>query len=169
MKNLIFKNPTYLLLVLIMAASLIYGCKTEPDYKIVRQQVMDLHDKVMGDAEQAVNNKMLLDSLSKFKLKEIKAMQPDLDTASAQKQISSLIGKLVQADEGMMDWMHNFQPDIEGKSNKEAIKYFKSEMVKIENLDKIYKKTLIESDDYLKNFNLKSHAEGVFHDHSKHK
>ncbi|WP_343522618.1 hypothetical protein [Pedobacter sp.] len=144
------------------------GCKNEPDYKVFRQEVMDLHDKVMEDGEKAVKNRMALDTLSKIKLKEIKMGRPDLDTAEEKNKINLLIARLTKADDNMMDWMHAFQPDIEGKSNAEAIKYFQNEMTKIKKLDGEYKQALEESDAYLEKFNLKPASPVTEHDHSKH-
>jgi hypothetical protein len=167
MKNLI-KKCSGAVAVLTLCAALITGCKSEPDYKAVRQQVMDLHDKVMGDGEKAVKNRMVLDTLSRVKLKELKQGKPDLDTAEEKSKIILLINKLTKADDNMMEWMHAFQPDIEGKSNGEAVKYFQNEMTKIKKLDGEYKQALDESDAYLKKFNLKPASSEAEHDHSKH-
>jgi hypothetical protein len=167
MRNLIKKSSLTFASVALCAA-MITGCKSEPDYKAVRQEVMDLHDKVMGDGEKAVKNKMVLDTLARVKLKELKMGKPDLDTTEEKRNISLLITKLTKADDNMMDWMHNFQPDIEGKSNAEAVKYFQVEMGKIKKLDGEYKQALDESDAYLKKFNLKPASEEAEHDHSKH-
>ncbi|WP_293785690.1 hypothetical protein [uncultured Pedobacter sp.] len=167
MKNLI-KKCSLAVGLLALCAAVITGCKSEPDYKTVRQEVMDLHDKVMGDGEKAVKNRMVLDTFARVKLKELKQIKPDLDTAEEKNKINLLIAKLSKADDNMMDWMHGFQPDIEGKSNAEAVKYFQGEMTKIKKLDNEYKHALDESDAYLKKFNLKPTSQEAKHDHSKH-
>ncbi|WP_244950807.1 hypothetical protein [Pedobacter suwonensis] len=166
-KNLI-KKSLGALGAFAFCAAMTIGCKSEPDYKTVRQEVMDLHDKVMGDGEKAVKNRMVLDTLSKVRLKELKQAKPDLDTTEEKNKISLLIAKLNKADDNMMDWMHDFQPDIEGKSNGEAVKYFQGEMIRIKKLDGEYKKALDESDAYLEKFNLKPASAAAEHDHSKH-
>jgi len=170
MKNLLFKNKFSNFYFLLIGLILIGSCKNEPDYKVVRQEVMDIHDKIMVDGERAIKNKMVLDTLSKTKLKELNQAHPELDTLAEKIQIAKLVEKLSQADEMMMDWMHEFQADIEGKTNEQAVTYFKGEMVKVVNLDQFYKEVLKESDAYLKKFNLSSvkGEKEVPHDHSKH-
>jgi len=167
MRNLI-KKCSLAVTLLVLCAAIITGCKSEPDYKTVRQEVMDLHDKVMGDGEKAVKNRMVLDTLSRVKLKALKQAKPDLDTTEEKNKINLLIAKLSKADDNMMDWMHNFQPDIEGKSNEQAVKYFQREMIRIKKLDGEYKKAMDESDAYLKKFNLKPASAKAEHNHSKH-
>lgn len=164
----ITKKSAAALAILVICTAITMGCKSGPDYKAVRQEVMDLHDKVMEDGEKAMKNRMILDTLSKFKLKAIKASQTDIDTASEKKNITLLIAKLTKADDNMMDWMHDFDPDIEGKNNEEAVKYFQGEMTKIKKLDSEYKQALNESDAYLKKFNMKPVSPEAEHDHSKH-
>jgi len=168
MKKSTFKLPTYLVVILASGLLMVQSCKTAPDYKVVRQEVMDLHDKVMADGEDAVRNKMLLDTLSRIKLPAIKTAQPALDTALEQRKIAALVAKLTKADDEMMDWMHAFQPDTEGKSNEQAVSYFRAEMVKISALEKSYARALQESDAYLKKFDMKPNGHAATDDHSKH-
>lgn len=163
MKKLNVKAAVALLLFFVIG-----GCKNEPGYKQLRQQVMDVHDKVMADGERAVKNKMILDTLSQEKLKDTVLSKTGLDTLEEQKKIKFLVSSLDKADNDMMDWMHDFQPDIEGKSNEEAVKYFQEELVKINNLDKRYQTAIHESDVYLQKFGLKPEHDEQGHDHTKH-
>ncbi|MET3114919.1 hypothetical protein AAKU52_002659 [Pedobacter sp. CG_S7] len=170
MKNLLFKYKFNNFYFLLLGILLMVSCQNEPNYKAVRQEVMDLHDKIMVDGERAIKNKMILDTLSKSKLKQLKQLHPEIDTLQEKVQIVKLVEKLSQADEMMMDWMHEFQADIEGKSNAQAVTYFKGEMVKVANLDHFYEELLKESNAYLKKFNLNSVEveKEVPHNHSKH-
>ncbi|WP_113663885.1 hypothetical protein [Pedobacter nanyangensis] len=136
----------------IVALCGLLACKSSPDYKKVRQEVMDKHDELMVDSELAIHNKMKLDTLAKIKLKEFKALDGSLDTAAEKKQIDDLGKLLDKADERMMDWMQEFQADVGNKSNDEAIAYFKAEMVKLKNMDQAFKLALSRSDAYLKKF-----------------
>lgn len=167
MKNFIQKHFGVLLLVLISAV-LILSCKSERNYKVVREEVIEIHNNVMADGEQAARYRMILDSLSKIKLKVNTDHQLATDTAADQKKISMLIAKLNKADENMMEWMQRFEPDTEGKSNAEAIQYFEAEMIKIKRLDLEYEAVLKASDTYLKKFNIKGLGAIPSHDHSKH-
>jgi hypothetical protein len=144
------------------------ACKGDSDYKVTRQQVMDLHDKLMIDGEMAMHNKMALDTLAIKGLANLKRTQHALDTLKEKTQIAKLTAKLNTADERMMDWMNKFQPDVDGKNNAEAIAYFTKEKVKLIKMDSLYKIALKESSDYLKKFNLEVPAASKGHDHSKH-
>ncbi|TFF39726.1 hypothetical protein [Mucilaginibacter psychrotolerans] len=146
------KKIKYLLIVTTLAFS---ACKNEPDYKIVRQQVLDHHDQIMIGSEKAMNNKMQLDTLAKYGLAKFKQQQPALDTTAELQQIHLLIKKLNKADDRMSEWMQNFKTDVDGKTNAEAVKYFNSENRKIRELDSIYTAVLNESDGYLQKFNIK--------------
>ncbi|MNY83295.1 hypothetical protein D3C86_2259730 [compost metagenome] len=52
----------------------------------------------------------------------------------------------------MNDWMHNFEPDVTGKSNEDAVQYFKDEKAKIAEVDSLYKKEIASSNAYLERF-----------------
>ncbi len=141
------------------------ACQSEPDYKAIRQQVLDQHDQVMIDGERAMSNKMKLDTLGSSGLAVLKKQQPGLDTAAERTQINALSRKLTDADDQMNDWMHNFKTDMDGKSNEESVKYFESEKVKIQKLDSIYKAALKESGAYMQKFNIRpdTGAKGMEH------
>ena len=121
----------------------------------------------MTDGEQAEKYRIMLEKLSKIQL-PISSDQHMLDdTASHRNKISVLIGKLTKADQNMLDWMQRFQPDIEGKSNSEAVKYFEEEMVKIKKLDAQYQVALKEANVFFKKFNVQALADTTTHDHMK--
>jgi hypothetical protein len=164
--NFIIKYFTTFLMILIFA-SVFLSCKSRRNYKDVRQQVIDVHNKVMTDGEQAEKYRIMLEKLSKIQL-PISSDQHMLDdTASHRNKISVLIGKLTKADQNMLDWMQRFQPDIEGKSNSEAVKYFEEEMVKIKKLDAQYQVALKEANVFFKKFNVQALADTTTHDHMK--
>ncbi|EHQ31081.1 hypothetical protein [Mucilaginibacter paludis] len=143
------------------------ACQNDPDYKAVRQQVLDQHDKIMMDGEKAMTFKMKLDTLAMSALAKFKQQQPSLDTTAELQQLKTLSKKLNDADERMNDWMHNFKTDVDGKTNAEAVSYFNGEQVKIRQLDSIYKMVLKESADYLKRFNVKTDTSMKTMDHMK--
>jgi len=127
------------------------ACKNGPDYKVVRKEVLDAHDKVMLDGEVAITNKMKLDTLaaSLDSLVKIKVIS---DTLVERQKITALQAELNHADEQMNDWMHNFKADLEGKSNDEAAIYFKSEKEKVKSLDSLYQGAIKASEAYLSKF-----------------
>lgn len=167
MRNL-FKTYATSWILVALCLSIFLGCNNEPDYKVIRQEVVDLHNKVMEDGEMASKNRLMLDTLSRIRLKAFKVTQPSIDTITEQKTIVKLTAKLNQTDQDMMKWMQDFEPDMEGKRNAEAVKYFEGERIKIKKLDSQYKQILNESDAYLKKFNMIPPSQSMEHDHDKH-
>ena len=133
----------------------VMGCtqqKNTRDYKVVRDEVMQFHDVVMEDQGVLVKNQMKLDTISK-NLQRLKVKFPEIDTLKEAVLLKNLINDLSKADDAMNNWMHQFEPDISGKSNEQAIAYFKTEKLKVAAIDSTYKKEIKASNDYLKRFN----------------
>ncbi|WP_457289796.1 hypothetical protein [Pedobacter sp. UYP24] len=135
-----------LFIVVVLAA-----CTQKEDYKKVREEVMGFHNLVMDDQEKIVSNQMKLDTLLKT-MSLIKLKIPSLDTNTEKAQIHSLLKALADADDRMNNWMQQFEPDVSGKSDQDAVDYFKKEEVKIKDIDSMYKNQLKISDSYLLNF-----------------
>lgn len=124
------------------------ACQSGQEYKTFRTEVLTYHDQVMVDSEKAISRKMKLDKISR-QMDSLFSKKIVPDTVKEKQQIGQLIGKLNSVDEQMIDWMHDFKADIDGKSNEEASVYFKAEKQKIIVLDSLYKAVLSESDAYL--------------------
>jgi GTPase involved in cell partitioning and DNA repair len=143
------KNIVFLFLV-----GAVLGC-TQPqktdDYKVVRDEVMQFHDAVMEDQGVIVKNQMKVDTLLRD-LKGLKTKFPDIDTVQEAAALKSLRKRLVKADDNMNNWMHQFEPDVTGKSNVEAVAYFQTEKKKIATIDSVYKQEIKNSGVYLKRF-----------------
>jgi hypothetical protein len=138
------------LTVLYLVTTLLFSCKTEPDSKAVRQEVLNIHDKLMIDGEKVVKNKMKLDKL--LVSDQIKLAQ---DSVLQKQKINDLIIRLNAADEKMMDWMHFFKDDFKGKTEREDLDYYKSEMMKIRAVEDGYIKVTRESDSLLNAYQVK--------------
>lgn len=137
------------LLVALLCISLGAACTQEANYKTERDEVMKFHDVVMADNGLLVNNGMKLDTLLR-NLPALKAKFPAMDTLQQKEEMQAVLERLNKAEELMNDWMHAFEPDITGKSNEEAIKYFKAERVKIGRIDSLYKTEIKASTMFLK-------------------
>ncbi|MDN5288525.1 MAG: hypothetical protein JWR38_4799 [Mucilaginibacter sp.] len=136
----------YITFFILLGALLLQACNSGPDYKVIRQQVIDVHDKIMGDGEKAMNNKTQLDTLN------LKKTDQTTDTLIERQQIRLLSKNLATADDQMSDWMHAFKMDFKGKTDAETVSYFNAEKLKVERLDSLYKSAISESDAYLKRF-----------------
>ncbi|TDO24906.1 hypothetical protein [Pedobacter duraquae] len=146
-------------------ALVMQSCSQEPDFKVVRQEVLDQHDQLMLDGEKVMTLQMKLDTLSKSGLKTLKVNQPALDTVAEQQQIKALLNDLVKADDSMNNWMHAFNPDAEGKSNHDAVLYFKDEKVKVNQIDSLYRIALTNANTYLKRLNMATDTTVAVHQH----
>lgn len=151
------RGPVYSLAIVISAFA---GCQQEPDYKVIREEVIELHDQLMMDDEKVMRNKMRLDSLALSGLKELKGKEPALDTGQLHQEIEQLTTSMEAASDEMSTWMHEFEADIKGKTKPEAVAYFKGEKLKVNKLDSLYKKVLKESDALLNKYHISSSDRG---------
>ncbi|HTH82167.1 MAG TPA: hypothetical protein VL490_04495, partial [Mucilaginibacter sp.] len=77
------------------------------DEKNALNEVIKIHDKVMGNDELLMQNKMKLDTLIKS----------TADTAK-KAQMVAISNKLVNADNFMETWMESFDPEQKGKQHE---------------------------------------------------
>jgi hypothetical protein len=136
-------------MVLIMAAFI--SCKPQGDYKKDRDEVIKVHDLVMADHGKVVDKQLALEDMLKD-LRTLKAKNLGIDTLKEKDSIIIVRDRLEKAEEAMNTWMHEFEPDVTGKSNEEAIAYFRAEKDKIQQVDSMFKKELKSTDSYLRKF-----------------
>ena len=132
-----------LFLTAILAALLFLGCseKKIPDKdqeKALFDEVIKVHDEVMGADEHLVKNKMLLDSL-------VKVAKPTGSTDSA-KLYST---QLMMADSAMSIWMHKFDAENTGKSHEQIMTYLDSQKNEISKVKTQIISAIGASDKYL--------------------
>lgn len=138
-------------LILIAITGISCAQNDKADYKAERDEVMKFHDVVMADNGVLISNQMKLDTLL-HNMRDLKVKFPELDTLKEKQTIAAMLTELTRAEDLMNDWMHQFEPDVTGQSNEDAIKYFKSEKVKIAAVDSLYKKEIKTSGTYLSKF-----------------
>lgn len=127
------------------------ACKQQADYKTVRDEVIKLHDVVMEDQGRILRNQMRTKDLLK-NMMTIKVQFPATDTLEEKVALTGLLKNLNDAEESMNDWMHEFEPDVTGKSNEAAVLYFEAEKVKVVKMDSVFKAQIKSSDAYLNKF-----------------
>lgn len=118
------------------AASLIMlsACKdTKKQEKDALNDVIKIHDEAMAKDEQAVKNKMLLDSLLKDRT--------ITDTVKARAALSAL----TEADHGMEEWMHQFNADYTGKSHEQIIRYLNDQKKQVNQMNRQLAKAVNQS------------------------
>ena len=107
----------------------------------LRDDLLRVHDKIMGNDEMLMKNKMKLDSLLK---------RSAIDAAEKIK-INALDNKLGTAEEAMENWMHQFEPDVTGKSHEEIMNYYNKQKKIIMSVDSQMNVAIAESNKYLSN------------------
>jgi hypothetical protein len=109
--------------------------------KELLDNILKVHDKLMASDEVLMKNKMQIDSLLKL---------PAKDT-TAQADIKAIASKLKTSEEAMENWMHNFEPDMTGKSHDEIMKYYNEQQKGIMAIDSQLNEAVKESTEYLSN------------------
>ena len=131
-------------LSVILLASLIFtACSdNKKQEKELLNNILKVHDKVMGKDEALMKNKMTLDSLLKL---------PAKDTAE-KTNMKAVELKLKAAEEAMELWMQKFDPDIiNKKQHNEIVKYFNEQEKSIKSVDSLMDAAVSESTKYLSN------------------
>src|SRR5690606_13175854 len=106
---------------------------------------IDSHDILMVKMDDIINNKLRLDTL-KTNLKSILKEYPSTDTIALKSSIDSLKTELTNADEAMMNWMHQFNPDHTGKSHEEIMTYLNEQKLKIDSVKVLFDQSLSKSE-----------------------
>jgi hypothetical protein len=135
-----------MLLILALAS-----CKQQSDYKATRDEVIKVHDVVMADHGKVVDQQLKLEEMLK-NMSALKAQHAEIDTIKEKDSITIVRDRLNVAEEAMNTWMHEFEPDVTGKSNEEAITYFEAEKRKIQQVDTLFKSELKRAAAYLSKF-----------------
>jgi hypothetical protein len=124
--------------IAVFIAFMLFGCTDKKaQEKALLDDILKVHDKVMGADEQLVKNKMQLDSILK------------VDKFSGKDTAKMLIIKLTAADSAMENWMHKFDPDQTGKSDADAVTYMNSQKKQIMSIDSELSSAVAESNKYL--------------------
>ena len=126
------------IIITISLFTLLIACKknTEDKQKVMIDEVMAIHDEVMPKMDEIMSLKSSLDS----------AIKVSPDSAKAKKMYSSL----QLADDGMMDWMENYDSEsVKGKSQEEISKYFADQKTKITEVKVLTDKSIEEAKGFL--------------------
>lgn len=112
--------------------------------KELLDEVIRIHDEVMGKEEYLMRNKMKMDTIL------TKGPINDKYTAEEKATISAVRFKLIKADEAMSKWMQNFDPELKGKTHEEKIKYYTEQKGAVTKIDLLFTTVIEGSNKYLK-------------------
>lgn len=142
-----FKNSLLVVLILILSA-----CSNfKEEQAQLQKEVIDNHDVLMVQMDDIMNNKLKLDSIAS-NLQLIKEKKTTIDTPSLKLSIDSLKNQLTKADDAMMNWMHQFNPDYTGKSHEEVMSYLNDQKVKIDSVKTLFEESLSKSKQFISKF-----------------
>jgi len=124
--------------IAVFIAFTLLGCSDKKkEAKALFDDVINIHDKVMGADEQLMKNKMQLDTLLKQ------------DKFAGKDTAKLLSRKLALADSAMENWMHKFAPDEHNKSHDETLAYMGDQKKQIIAIDSQITVAIAESSKYL--------------------
>jgi hypothetical protein len=148
-------HNTYIIASLFVLA-IFPSCKQQPDYKAIRQQVVNVHDTIMKeDGKLMADESMLKSMITPARLTNLQKGY-NIDTAAEKIKATALIHRLDSVSDAMSDWMGQFNPDVQNKNAEQARDYFGIERIKVSKLDSSYKVILKSTGEYLGKFHLKA-------------
>ena len=127
------------LLVAALAVLALSACNNEKDQeKTLLDEVIKVHDKVMGNDNRLMDNKMKIDTL----------ISTTIDTAQ-KTQLTHLNAELTVSEQAMESWMQNFDPVKGNKSHEEKVAYLTKQKKQIVKMDSLMNAAIDKSTQYL--------------------
>lgn len=124
---------------------LLFACNNEKqEEKALLDEVIAIHDDVMGKEDHLMRNKMQLDTLL------LPGPLNDRYSLVDKATMGAILFKLNAADEAMSAWMQNFDPELKGKSHDDKMKYFAGQKKAVMVIDSQFTAVIDSSDKYLK-------------------
>ena len=128
MKKSTHKTITIITLLSIIISSIFFSCENENKVENKRKEVFAIHDEIMPEMGNLM--KLKRETKAKIHLLDSIGIKTDLD------KLNTIIQKLDEADEAMMEWMRNFKDPTEETSETEALGYLEEELKKIKEVKK---------------------------------
>ena len=106
----------------------------------LQKEVLEQHDSIMTKMDLLNEEQMQLDLIRN----NFKNMN-DVDTLALGLSIDSAKSELQNADDAMMEWMHNFNPDYTGMSHQQIIDYLNQQHKSIDSVKVLFDHALSKS------------------------
>jgi hypothetical protein len=124
----------------LLLSLVLFSCTdTKKQEKDLFDQVIKVHDRVMGKEELIMNSKMQLDTLLKHN-----------QNAEVTGKANALTKSLDSADTQMENWMHNFDAENKGKSHDEIMRYLNGQKKEIDSIDSNFNAVLTAASTFIK-------------------
>ncbi|WP_028666945.1 hypothetical protein [Runella zeae] len=139
--------------LLIAVAISIASCQTQEQKQIdtLEKEVMMIHDAVMPKMGELVALQSTLSKHIAYTDSLLKITPSDTSLQNTLKQSTMLATDLKKADDGMMNWMHQYKGDsLKKLPPKEAIQALTNEKIKIEQVSDDMLKSIEDAQQLLK-------------------
>lgn len=130
-----------LVILLLSFIAILSSCQNEKAaQEKLQKEVLDTHDVIMARMDELNENQLQLDQL-RNNFKNLN----NVDTIALDLSIDSVKSELAKADEAMMEWMHNFNPDYTGMSHQQVIDYLSDQRKGIDSVKVLFDQSLSRS------------------------
>ncbi len=127
------------LFVAALAVLALSACNNGKDQeKALQDEVIKIHDKVMGADNQLMDNKMKIDTL----------LTTVTDTTQ-KAELTRLHTELTTAESAMENWMQGFDPEKGNNSHEEKVAYLTDQKKQIVTIDSMMNVAIDKSTQYL--------------------
>lgn len=147
MKKMIVQTAALLLLL----SACNGGGKDAGEIDRLREEAIAIHDEIMPQISAFDRNTVKIDSLLSS-LPQLKAANPDIDTAQTRTELTGLKDRLEEATNAMMEWMTDFDVDPQDKTAAETKTYYKKEVDKVTEMKQLFDDVAKESAEKLAQF-----------------
>ena len=128
------------LIAALLLSFVIFSCTdTKKQEKDLFNEVIKVHDEVMGKEQLIMINKMQLDTLIKDSI--------STEITAAAKVHSAALDS---TDARMENWMHNFDAENKGKSHDEIMTYLTDQKKQIDAIDSSFNSTVAAAAKFIK-------------------
>jgi paraquat-inducible protein B len=136
------------LIIIILVIALSGACQTnqkENGKNQLRNEVIEIHDEIMPEMQTTYNLRKRLSE----KLDSIQHVDSEQEIEPVKNEIEVAIQKLNEANQNMMQWMRNFNPDFQGEQEDEKMAYYQIEKDKIVEVQDQFSKAILQAEETL--------------------
>lgn len=140
-------------LLLISGVFLVSACQNEEQAKVekLEKEVMMIHDAVMPKMGELVVLKSAISRKIAQTDSLLQTTPSDFSLKQTLRQSLDMASQLKKADEGMMNWMHEYRSDsLKELPTSQAIQAFTNEKIKIEQVSDDMLKSMEQTQNFLK-------------------
>lgn len=125
------------------------ACNKRESEEILQDQIIETHDALMQKGETIMANK---ESITKLLASAQTTNNANLDTEEFYNKANALNVDLTKADEAMMTWMKNFNPDFGTKTHDQIMEYLHMQKADIRKVETQINEAIKNSNDFVNKY-----------------